>query len=223
MCLPLSCQEDRMLSSHSLVQCWLLSRKDHSNSPRYWRRSLSMPYAMAPHYGVQFFFEFVHGGKSEHAYWQNKHDRKKIGTFNAFPLECRTILRFFRNDSRLYISKIILFCLEGSWYSKRPAWAHGLKSKNGFKKCATGPEIFAKTSQNMPVWFGDLNFGTFWWISRDSLHIFQNRFLRWNRNLMPVILSTMNPLNRTKLFSRYKGGCHYEKIAKSCGNPEEMH
>ena len=32
----------------------------------------------------------------------------------------------------------------------------------GFEKYATGPEILAKTSQNMQVWFGDLNFGTFW-------------------------------------------------------------
>ena len=51
------------------------------------------------------FIEFVHGVKSEHGYWQYKHNRKKIGTLSAFPLECRTILWFLNDDSRLYHSK----------------------------------------------------------------------------------------------------------------------
>ena len=37
-----------------------------------------------------------------------------------------------------------------------------------------GPELLAKTLQNMQVWFGDLDFGTFWLISWDLVHIFQN-------------------------------------------------
>ena len=61
---------------------------------------------------------------------------------------------------------------------------HGIKNdqleptvstqKIGFEKYALSPEILAKTSQNMQVWFGDLNFGTFWLISPDPVHIFQN-------------------------------------------------
>ena len=34
-------------------------------------------------------------------------------------------------------------------------------SFNSFAKYAPGPEILAKMSQNMQVWFGDLDFGTF--------------------------------------------------------------
>ena len=45
------------------------------------------------------------------------------------------------------------------------------------QKYAPGPEILAKTSKIMQVWFGDLIFGTFCLISRDPGHIFQNRFL----------------------------------------------
>ena len=44
--------------------------------------------------------------------------------------------------------------------------------------------------QTKPVYFE-----TFWLISRDPLHIFQNRFLRWNHELKPVILSIMSPKN----------------------------
>ena len=63
----------------------------------------------------------------------------------------------------------------------------------------------AKTSQNMQVMFGDLNFGTFWLISRDPGQIFQNRFLCWNRELKPVVLSTINLINGTIFFWVIKG------------------
>ena len=89
----------------------------------------------------------------------------------------------------LYNSKKKLFRLWASWYSKRPAWAHGFNAKNGFEKNASGPEILAKKSQNNEVWFGDLNFGTFWPISWDPMRFFRNRFLRWNRELKPVVWS----------------------------------
>ena len=51
------------------------------------------------------------------------------------------------------------------------------------------------------------NFGTFWSIFRDPVHIFQNRFLRWNHELKPVVLSTMSPINRKKISLSYKGVC----------------
>ena len=37
------------------------------------------------------------------------------------------------------------------------------------------------------------------------MHIFQNRFLHCNREFKPVVLSTMNPINGTKIFLSYKG------------------
>ena len=55
------------------------------------------------------------------------------------------------------------------------------------------------------------NFGTFWQIFQDPVHIFQNRFLRWNRELKPVVLSTMNPINGTNFFLSYKGGGSFLK------------
>ena len=72
-----------------------------------------------------------------------------------------------------------------------------------------GPEILAKTSQNMKVWFGHRNLGAFWPISQDLMHIFQNRFLPQNRDLKPVVLSNINLINGTKFFLSYKGSCQY--------------
>ena len=37
----------------------------------------------------------------------------------------------------------------------------GFQRKYWLGKYAQSPEILAKTSQNMQVWFGDLDFGTF--------------------------------------------------------------
>ena len=64
----------------------------------------------------------------------------------------------------------------------------------------------------MQVWFGDLIFGMFCLISQDPVHIFQNRFLCWNRELKPVDLSTINPKNKTNFFLSYKGGCRFLKL-----------
>ena len=76
--------------------------------------------------------------------------------------------------------------------------------KNRLEKYLLSPKILAKMTQNIKFWFGDLNLGTFWPISQDQMHIFQNRFLRWNRELKPVVLSTMKPINETKNFLPYK-------------------
>ena len=66
-------------------------------------------------------------------------------------------------------------------------------------------------SKIFQIWFGDQNLDIFWLISRDSVRIFQNRFLRWNRELKPVVLSTMNPINGTNKFLSYKGSCRILK------------
>ena len=92
-----------------------------------------------------------------------------------------------------------------SWYLKWPAWAHGFNPKISIKKCAPGPEILAKMSKIMQVWFGSLIFSTFWLISQDSMYIFQTRFLGWNRELKLVVLSTVNPINKANFFSVIKG------------------
>ena len=72
--------------------------------------------------------------------------------------------------------------------------------KIGFEKYAQSPDISAKMCQVLLVWFGDLNFGTFWFISRDPVHIFQNRFVCWNREAKPVSLNTMKPYNPNNFF-----------------------
>ena len=45
----------------------------------------------------------------------------------------------------------------------------------------------------MQFWFGDPDFGTFWFIYKDPVNIFQNQFLRWNRDLKPVVFSSPTP------------------------------
>ena len=100
-----------------------------------------------------------------------------------------------------------MFGLGGSWYSNRPARTHGFNAKIGFEKYATSPEISAKKCQILLVWFGRPILDTFLVISWDSVHIFQNRFLRWNRESEPVDLNTMNPIFGTTFFFTYKGVC----------------
>ena len=91
---------------------------------------------------------------------------------------------------------------------------NGFNGKIGFKKYGTGPEILAKTSKIMQVWFGDLIFGTFCLISWDPVHIFKNRFLRWNPGFKPVVLSTINPIIRRIFFRTYKGALEFKKLKK---------
>ena len=96
-------------------------------------------------------------------------------------------------------------CWKNSCYSKGPTWSDSFNANIGSQKYALGLEILTKTFEITRVWFGDLNFGTFCLISLDSLHIFQNWFLHWNRELEPVVLSTMSPINGTKKCLSYKG------------------
>ena len=94
------------------------------------------------------------------------------------------VLAPFDIDSPLYNSKKICsgYKVHGTQNDQLE-----LNAKIGFKKYGKGPKILAKTSQNMKVWFCELYFGTFWLISWDLVHVFQNRFLRWNRELKPFV------------------------------------
>ena len=83
--------------------------------------------------------------------------------------------------------------------------------KNRFWKICTGSWDIGKNIQNYAglVWRPD-----FWHvllnISGPGAY-FSNRFLRWNRELKPVNLSTINPKNKT-IYFRYKGGCRLLKL-----------
>ena len=48
--------------------------------------------------------------------------------------------------------------------------AYSFNAKLSFDKYAQDPQILTKILKNMKVWFGDLNFGTFWFISQGSVH-----------------------------------------------------
>ena len=76
--------------------------------------------------------------------------------------------------------------------------------------------------QNLQVWFGRLIFDTILVISWDSVHIFQNQFLRWNRESEPVDLNTMNPIIRTIFFLNYKGARCQFKLKKRQGRWHPM-
>ena len=53
------------------------------------------------------------------------------------------------------------------------------------------PEIFIKICFWLTVWFGSQSQKTILYTSRVRMHRFSNRFLRWNREILPVVLSTM--------------------------------
>ena len=99
-----------------------------------------------------------------------------------------------------------MFRLWGSWYSNRPAWTHGFNAKIGFKKYAPSPKISPKKCQKLAFQTKPAKFDTFWPLSLASMHIFQNRFLRWNHEYEPVDLNTMNPIIQRFFFLTYIGG-----------------
>ena len=92
--------------------------------------------------------------------------------------------------------------------------------KNQFWKIC--PKILPKKCTKSAFQTKPAKFDTFWPISQDSVHIFQNRFLRWNREFEPVDLNTMNPIIWTIFFSLIKGSepfCRpfpHLKMAQSC-------
>ena len=77
--------------------------------------------------------------------------------------------------------------------------------KIGFEKYASDPKILVKMYQNLTCQTKPSNFDTFWPISQDWMHIFQNRFVRSNHEIKPVVLSIMKPINKKTFFSPYKG------------------
>ena len=69
--------------------------------------------------------------------------------------------------------------------------------KNGSEKYLPGPEILTKTSQNERVWFGNMNFGLY--LGTCGMILKTIFMLHHELELMPVVLSTMNPINETNL------------------------
>ena len=43
------------------------------------------------------------------------------------------------------VKKVVPY--EGSWYSKRPTWAHGLNTAIGFENYASDPELLVNMSK----------------------------------------------------------------------------
>ena len=82
------------------------------------------------------------------------------------------------------------------------------------------PRYHPKRVQNLPSKPNQENL-TRWSISQDSVHIFQNRFLRWNRGLKPVVLSTMNPIIRRIFFRTYNGVLDFKNTKKCKSAPNK--
>ena len=68
--------------------------------------------------------------------------------------------------------------------------------------------------QNLKIWFGRSNSDTFIPISQNPMHIFQNRFLRWNPWFKPFVLRTMNPIIRRVFFWLIKGSWNLKSKKK---------
>ena len=81
-------------------------------------------------------------------------------------------------------------------YSKQLAWAYNFNANIRYEKYAKGPKISPKTYQNMKVLFGNTNHSIYWLKSWGSLHVFKIWYLHCKCELKPVVLSTMNPINR---------------------------
>ena len=87
-------------------------------------------------------------------------------------------------------------------YSKRPSWSHGFNAKIGLKNEPPWAEIFEKNHYWLAVWFGMPCQKIFLWISRPRVVRFSNRFLRWNREIKTVVLSTIKVTNGVKKFMK---------------------
>ena len=101
----------------------------------------------------------------------------------------------------------------------RVNYTHGFNTKIGFEKYAPSPKKLPKNCQKSAFQTKPAKLDTFWPISRYSLHTFQNRFLRCNRESEPVDLNTMNPIIRTNFFSRIKGSDIFLKLRAPKLNP----
>ena len=87
-------------------------------------------------------------------------------------------------------------------YSKQPSWTHGFNAKIGLKNDPVWAEIFEKNHYWLAVWFGMPCQKIFLWISRPRVVRFSNRFLRWNREIKTVVLSTIKVTNGVKKFMK---------------------
>ena len=78
--------------------------------------------------------------------------------------------------------------------------SHRFNAKICFEKYALSPKILPKNCPKSAFQTKPAKFDTFWPISRDLVHIFQNRFLCWNYEIELVNLNTMNPMIRKIFF-----------------------
>ena len=93
-----------------------------------------------------------------------------------------------------FIDKKKLYMLKGFMVLKTTGISLRFKHKNGFWKNNKS------------------DFVTFWLLSQVPMHIFQNRFLRWNCELKLVVWSTMNPIKRKQIFTFKVGSCNFQRI-----------
>ena len=87
-------------------------------------------------------------------------------------------------------------------YSKRPSWSHGFNAKIGLKNEPPWAEIFTKIFFNMACQTKPPANNGFSQISQPRVVRFSNRFLRWNREIKTVVLSTIKVTNGVKKFMK---------------------
>ena len=83
-------------------------------------------------------------------------------------------------------------------YSKWPSQSDSFKAKIGLKNEPPGAEIFAKMYFNTAHQTKPPAKNGFSQISQPRVGRFSNRFLRWNREIETVVLSTIKGTNGTK-------------------------
>ena len=89
--------------------------------------------------------------------------------------------------------------------------ASRFQHKNQFLNICTESRDIGQNVSNLAGLVWKAIFNTFWLISQDLVHIFENRFLRWNRESEPVDLNTMNLIILTIFFSYlYRGQSHFD-------------
>ena len=111
---------------------------------------------------------------------------------------CVRKLRAWSHDDHDFSMALSCGCV-GKKHSSHHSCLAAMLSFN-FEKSASSPEISAKMCQIFPVSFGWQILDSFLVISWDSVHIFQNRFLHWNRES-----EYHEPHNPNNFFFTYKG------------------
>ena len=87
-------------------------------------------------------------------------------------------------------------------YSKWPSWSHGFNAKIGLKNEPPWAEIFTKIFFDMACQTKPPANNGFSQISQPRVVRFSNRFLRWNREIKTVVLSTIKVTNGAKMFMK---------------------